>query len=63
MTKKVKEIVDRIESDFRELAEETKVNHISAFMIGGRFYIDDYDHLDDKRKSKFMVEGKVKTDE
>ena len=58
MTKKVKGIIDRIESGIRELAEETEVNHISAFILNGRFYIMDFDN---KEKPKFDVEGKVKT--
>lgn len=60
MTKKVKRIIDRIEKDFRELAEETRVNHISAFILNGRFYLTDYDNTG---KPKFDVEGKEKTDE
>lgn len=38
--KKVVEIVNRIEADFRELVKETGESHISAFIIDGHFNLD-----------------------
>lgn len=45
MTKKVEEIIKRIERDCRKLEKETGVSHISSYLIDGSFSIEDYSHL------------------
>lgn len=50
------ELIQSIEAAFRELAEVTGVDHISAFLIGGNFNIDDYTDLDNQKFSYFRKE-------
>lgn len=57
---RVTTLIDLIEENFRELAELTGVNHISAFLINGSFNIEDYSNwgTKDAKFSEFREGGK-----
>lgn len=53
---RVATLIDLIEENFRELSQLTGVDHISAFILRGNFYIDDYTNIE-KPKFKECREG------
>jgi hypothetical protein len=55
---RVATVIDLIEANFRELAELTGVDHISAFLIRGNFSLDDYTNMRAPKFKEFREGGK-----
>lgn len=55
---RVATVIDLIEANFRELAELTGVDHISAFLIRGNFSIDDLTDIKNPKFDEFREGGK-----
>ena len=54
---RVNELIDGIEANFRELAKITGADHISAFIISGRFSIDDLTNIHEPKFSAYRTEA------
>lgn len=55
--KKALKLIDSIEASFRELSKVTGADHISAFLLNGKFNMEDYTDLENQKFSIFRKEA------